>query len=241
VLGGGSNVLIDDAGVAGAVLMPRGAYSESVRVSGDRVVAGSALALSVLLSTCAEAGLSGLESLAGIPGTVGGAVVGNAGGRHGDIGSVVAAVVGCRRSGETELRSGDEAGFTYRGSKLRDLLVMEIEIELQSGSKEKIRRRMAEIVGERRRRQPWGARSAGCVFRNPPGQSAGELLDRAGLKGRRVGGAEVSSVHANFIVNRDGATSADVLELAQLGRERVKELFGVELELEIQLWPEREF
>jgi UDP-N-acetylmuramate dehydrogenase len=237
VLGGGSNLLIDDGGVAGVVLAPRGICFEYVTVAGERVVAGAAVRLHRLLTQAAEWGLSGLEPLAGVPGTLGGAVVGNAGGRHGDIGSAVSAVVGYSAEGELLRRQGDESHFRYRESNLRDLVVTAVELSLRGGVKEEIAARMAEIIEERRRSQPLDARSAGCFFRNPPGgRSAGELIDRAGLKGVRSGGAEVSPVHANYIVNRGGATSRDILSLVALVRGTVREQFGVQLELEVQLW-----
>jgi UDP-N-acetylmuramate dehydrogenase len=237
VLGGGSNLLVDDGGVGGVVLAPRGVCFEYVTVAGERVVAGAAVRLPRLLAQAAEWGLSGLEPLAGIPGTLGGAVVGNAGGRHGTIGSVVSAVVGYSAEGELVRRQDDGLHFGYRESNLRDLAVTAVELSLRGGVREQILARMAEVIEERRRSQPVEERSAGCFFRNPPGgRSAGELIDRAGLKGVRSGGAEVSPVHANYIVNRGGATSGDVMTLVALVRDTVRKQFAVELELEVQLW-----
>lgn len=237
VLGGGTNLLVDDGGVSGVVLAPRGICFEYATVAGEQVVAGGALKLAQLLTRAAEWGLSGLEPLAGIPGTLGGAVVGNAGGRHGDIGSVVSAVVGYTGEGELLRRQGDELHLRYRETNLRDLVVTGVELSLRGGVFGQILARMAEIIDERRRTQPLDQRSAGCFFRNPPGgRSAGELVDRAGLKGVRSGGAEISPVHANYIVNRGGATSRDILSLVALARHAVRKQFGVELELEVQLW-----
>lgn len=237
VLGGGTNLLVDDGGVSGVVLAPRGICFEYATVAGEQVVAGGALKLAQLLTRAAEWGLSGLEPLAGIPGTLGGAVVGNAGGRHGDIGSVVSAVVGYTGEGELLRRQGDELHLRYRETNLRDLVVTGVELSLRGGVFGQILARMAEIIDERRRTQPLDQRSAGCFFRNPPGgRSAGELVDRAGLKGVRSGGAEISPVHANYIVNRGGATSRDILSLVALACHAVRKQFGVELELEVQLW-----
>lgn len=237
VLGGGTNLLVYDGGVSGVVLAPRGICFEYATVAGEQVVAGGALNLAQLLTRAAEWGLSGLEPLAGIPGTLGGAVVGNAGGRHGDIGSVVSAVVGYTGEGELLRRQGYELHFRYRETNLRDLVVTGVELSLRGGVFGQILARMAEIIDERRRTQPLDQRSAGCFFRNPPGgRSAGELIDRAGLKGVRSGGAEISPVHANYIVNRGGATSRDILSLVALARDAVRKQFGVELELEVQLW-----
>jgi UDP-N-acetylmuramate dehydrogenase len=237
VLGGGTNLLVDDGGVAGAVLAPRGVCFEYVTVAGQHVVAGAAVRLPQLLQQAGEWGLTGLEPLAGVPGTLGGAVVGNAGGRHGDTGSVTSAVVGYSAEGELCRREGDGLRFRYRETNLRDLVVTGVELSLRAAVKEQILARMAEIIEERRRSQPLDQRSAGCFFRNPPGgRSAGELIDRAGLKGARSGGAEVSAVHANYIVNRGGATSRDVLALAALVRDTVEKQFGVQLQLEVQLW-----
>jgi len=239
VLGGGSNVLVDDAGVAGAVIMPLGVCFEYLTVSGERMVAGGAAPLPKVLQQAADWGLSGLEPLAGIPGRLAGAVVGNAGGRYGDIGSVVSAVVGYTGEGERRRLAGADLCFGYRESGLGGLLVTAVELLLRAGMKQEIFRRMADIIDERRRSQPLGQHSAGCMFRNPPGAAAGELIDRAGLKGLRVGGAEISTVHANYIVNLSGATCEDVLTLARRARDTVRERFGVVLELEVRLWSER--
>ena len=214
---------------------------ESVTVTGTRVMAGASAKLAKLLQQAANRGLAGVEGLAGIPGTVGGAVVGNAGGRWGEMGAAVSAVVGYTGAGERRRRARAELRFGYRESTLGDLVVTDVEVELRPGVREKIREQMADIISERRMSQPLDERSAGCVFRNPPGHSAGELIDRAGLKGQRVGGAEVSPVHANFIVNRGQATAGEVHELVRLIRSRVREKFAVELELEVRLWPEMEW
>lgn len=236
VLGGGSNLLVDDAGVAGVVLMPRGVCFEYLTVSGRRVVAGGAVRLARLLGQTARWGLSGLEPLAGVPGRLAGAVVGNAGGRCGDIGSRVTAVVGYDAGGERRRLGRPDLRFSYRESNLEGLVVTAVELKLEPGTKEEISRRMADIIDERRRSQPLAQRSAGCVFRNPPGRSAGELIDRAGLKGRRIGGAQISPVHANYIVNLGGACSEEVLALAGLARREVSGQFGVDLEFEVKVW-----
>ncbi len=240
VLGGGSNLVVADEGVRGMVLMPRGVCFGYLTVSGVRVVAGAAVKLARLLRRATDWGLAGLEGLAGIPGRLGGAVVGNAGGRWGDIGPLVAGVAGFTGEGERVKLPRAALSFGYRGSNLSELVVTAVELELRPGVKDKISGQMADIISERRAGQPLKERSAGCIFRNPTGASAGELIDRAGLKGRRLGGAEVSSLHANFIVNRGGATAGDVLELARVARRAVQEQFDVALELEVQLWPERE-
>jgi len=236
VLGGGSNILVDDAGVPGVVLMPRGGGFERVTVAGRRVVAGGAVRLGRLLEEVARRGLSGLEPLAGIPGTLAGAVVGNAGGRYGDIGPLVTAVVGYTPEGERRRLERPHLRFDYRRSNLDGLVVTAVELELEPATKEEISRRMADIIDERRRSQPLAQRSAGCVFRNPAGRSAGALIDRAGLKGRRIGAARISPVHANFIVNLGGARSEDVLALARLARREVLRRFGVALEFEVKVW-----
>ena len=239
VLGGGSNLLIDDLGVAGAVITPLGVCFEYLTVSGERIVAGGAATLPKVLQQAADWGLSGLESLAGIPGRLAGAVVGNAGGRHGDIGSEVSAVVGYTGEAERRRLIGEDLRFGYRESGLANLVVTAVELSLRAGMKQEISRRMADIIDERRRSQPMGQRSAGCLFRNPPGAAAGELIDRAGLKGVRVGGAEISTVHANYIVNLGGATCEDVLTLARRVRDTVRERLDVVLELEVRVWSER--
>lgn len=236
VLGGGSNLLIRDEGVRGVVVrMAEPAFSK-IDVEQTKICAGAGARLSQLISQSVRAGLAGLETLAGIPGTVGGALHGNAGGRGGDIGQFVHSAVVVTAKGERFVRTEDELTFAYRESSIDDLAILEGVFQLQPDDPDEITRRMRTLWIMKKATQPLTFQSAGCIFKNPRGMSAGALIDRAGLKGTRVGGAEISDRHANFIVTNDGTTSNDVLKLMDLARSKVAEQFGVDLELEIEIW-----
>ncbi|QDT63956.1 UDP-N-acetylmuramate dehydrogenase [Calycomorphotria hydatis] len=236
VLGGGSNLLVRDDGVSGAVIcLPRDVLN-NVEIEGTTVRAEAGVKLSHLISTTIRAGLGGLEVLTGIPGTLGGALRGNAGGRQGDIGKFVKTVTVITVTGEQFVRTEDELQFAYRQSSLDELLLLEATLELVEGDPQEITNRMRKIWIEKKASQPFSHQSAGCIFKNPRGQSAGALIDRAGLKGTRVGGASISERHANFIVTENGATAEDVLRLMDLARSKVSDQFNVELESEIEIW-----
>jgi UDP-N-acetylmuramate dehydrogenase len=182
-------------------------------------------------------GFEGLESLVGIPGSLGGAVRMNAGGRYGRTSDRVARVHGIELlTGDDVTREGRECGFGYRTSNLADLVVTEVELRLPRGDGQAARLRGRDILREKRASQPLRARTAGCVFKNPPGGHAGRLIDRAGLKGRRRGDAWVSPLHANFIIAGPDARADDVGDLIRLVRNRVRDRCGVNLELEIDVW-----
>ena len=236
VLGSGSNVLIRDEGVSGAVIQLVDAKFADVTAEGNEVRAGSGALLSQVISVSVKAGLAGLEVLTGIPGTIGGALKGNAGGKSGEIGQVTKSVLAMTAKGEVVTRAGDELSFTYRSSNITEPFILEGTFALQSDDPEEITQRMKKIWIMKKASQPLSDQSAGCIFKNPRGLSAGSLIDQAGLKGTRVGGAEVSDRHANFIVTHDGCKSDDVLRLIDLARTKVSEQFGVDLELEIQVW-----
>jgi UDP-N-acetylmuramate dehydrogenase len=234
VVGLGTNLLVRDGGIRGAVVST--ARLSGWRVDGTRVVAQSGSPLAALAREAARHGLSGLEFAAGIPGTLGGAVVMNAGAHGMCMADVIERVVVQGRDGEAVLQR-DEMQFTYRSSRLRgrDLVVVEAALRLRPSSSTQVRQRMQALLQVRRRSQPRGYPSAGCFFRNPPGVAAGFLIEQAGCKGMRVGRAEVSAVHANFLVNLGGATAADILALATRVRERVAERFGLWLEPEVEI------
>lgn len=236
ILGGGSNLLVRDEGVGGAVIRLSHPAFAQLSWSGTRLRAGSGALLSHVISEAVRHGLAGLEVLAGIPGTIGGAVHGNAGGRHGDIGSLVRQITVLNARGEQFVRKEDELLFAYRQSSLDELLILEVEFELQPDDPDKIAQRLRNIWVTKKATQPLSSQSAGCIFKNPRGQSAGELIEKAGLKGTRIGGAEVSDRHANFIVTQPGASSNDVLRLMDLIRSKVSEQFGVHLEPELRIW-----
>jgi UDP-N-acetylmuramate dehydrogenase len=261
VLGGGSNVLVRDEGVSGAVIQliderdetltvrPKGQSNDErdksiakssafgrITVDGTTVTAGAGAALSQLISHSVKAELAGLETLSGIPGTVGGALRGNAGGRSGDIGQFVDSVTVMSAKGEISTRRANELWFGYRESNIEELVILEGTFTLQQGDPHEITRRMRKLWIMKKATQPLSFQSAGCIFKNPRGLSAGSLIEQAGLKGIRVGQAEISDRHANFIVTHPNAKSDDVLRLIDLARSKVAEQFGVDLELEIKIW-----
>lgn len=237
ILGGGSNILVRDEGIRGAVIRLMEPLLCSVSVSGNQVTAEGGAPLSHVVSAAVRAGLSGIEHLVGVPGTVGGAVVGNSGGRLGDIGQVVRAATVLTQAGEVAERRGDELTFSYRTSNLRDLIVLSVTLELVAEDTDELTRRMRKNWIMKRSTQPLADQSAGCIFRNPRGLSAGALIEQCGLKGTGCGKARISDRHANFIVTEAGATSADVWKLIEKIQGAVAGKFSVQLELEIKTWP----
>jgi UDP-N-acetylmuramate dehydrogenase len=237
ILGGGSNVLVRDEGVEALVIHLESPFFADVRVR-DRVVeAGAAVPLTALISHSARAGLAGLEILTGIPGTVGGALRGNAGSRQGAIGQFVRRATVLDPSDEIQVRERDDLSFADRDSNLDEPVILSAEFELEPEDPEAVVRRMRRIWIIKKENQPYGHQLSGCIFKDPaPGVSAGALIDQAGLKGARCGGAEVSDRHANFIIAHPGAKAADVLQLIDRIRQRVWQQFGYELELQIQVW-----
>ena len=236
VLGGGSNLLVRDEGVSGVVLQLDAPAHCAVTVEENVVRAGAGALLSHAIAASVREGLSGLDALVGIPGTVGGALRGNAGGKSGDIGQFVRSVEVLTAAGERTVRRGDELSFSYRSSSLNELILVSAEFELQRDDPEEITRRMRTLWIMKKATQPLTFQSAGCIFKNPRGMSAGLLIDQAGLKGTRIGNAEISDRHANFIVTHPGATARDCLRLIDLARSKVSEQFGIDLDLEVQIW-----
>ncbi|MCP4452643.1 MAG: UDP-N-acetylmuramate dehydrogenase [Planctomycetes bacterium] len=236
VIGFGSNLLISDQGVRGAVVKLESDFFNRTEFENDLVTAWAGADLKTLVLTSVEKGLAGLEMLTGIPGSVGGAVRMNTGGSFGDIGSVVESVLLMDGKGQVFEKSKPELSFDYRSSNITAKLVLNAKIRLTPGDPEQIMRTLQETWIYKKNHQPLNTRNCGCVFKNPRGQSAGTLIDRAGLKGLQVGGARVSDKHANFIVAQKDCTSVDVLRLIDAVRERVKEQSGVLLESEIEVW-----
>jgi UDP-N-acetylmuramate dehydrogenase len=237
ILGGGSNVLVRDEGVDALVIHLESPFFSDLTVRGNIVEAGGAVPLTALISHSARAGLAGLEVLTGIPGTVGGALRGNAGGRQGAIGQFVRRATVLDPADLVQVRERDDLSFADRDSNLDEPVILSAEFELVPEDPESVVRRMRRIWIIKKENQPYGHQLSGCIFKNPaPDVSAGALIDQAGLKGTRFGGAEVSDRHANFIVAHPGAKSADVLELIDRIRQRVWQQFGYELELQIQIW-----
>lgn len=237
ILGGGSNVLVHDEGVNALVIQLESPAFSDVTVRENVVQAGAAVPLTALISQSARAGLAGLEGLTGIPGAVGGALRGNAGSRHSAIGQFVSRATVIDASNEVRVRERDDLGFAEQGSNLDAPVILSAEFSLEPEEPEAVVRRMRRIWIVKKESQPYGHQSSGFIFKDvSPDISAGALIDQAGLKGARHGGAEVSERHANFIVAQKGATAADVLHLIDQIRLRVRQQFGYELELQIQVW-----
>ena len=237
ILGRGSNILVTDEPHDWLVLST--SRLAGLRRSGTCVEADAGLFLPRLVATAETWGLGGLEPLAGIPGTVGGAVAMNAGGRYGRVGN---ALVGAMVAGPGALPhwvDAAELGLDYRYSIVPStgLLVLSATFQLDKAVPRDLVARRESILAEKHATQPMDARSAGCIFKNPPGgKGAGLLIDQAQLKGARVGGAVVATKHANFIVNDGGATARNVLDLIEVITERVLERFDVRLEPEVEVW-----
>lgn len=236
IFGGGSNLLVQDGGVRGLVISTCGLRAVE-RLPNAQVRAGAGVPTSRLVAAARDEGLGGLERLTGVPGTIGGAVIMNAGTALGEIKDIVVEVASLSLAGgELVHRPAKDCGFVYRGSSLPpDEVVVAVVLGLRPRPQSIIE---AEIDSLRRRRdhhEPRGVGSAGSTFKNPPNEFAGHLIEESGLKGTKVGGAQVSPVHANWIVNTGGATSADVLELVERVRKTVKAKTGVPLELEIRV------
>ena len=235
ILGNGTNLLVADEGYGGFVLKPCLTRLEPDGEEG--VLAGSGVLLSRLASYALERGLTGLEFAHGIPGSLGGAVTMNAGAYGGEMRQVVVSTTYLEPDGTVGVARGEEHGFGYRRSVFSDgsCLILRSRLALKRGDPEAIRARMDELSAQRKAKQPLEHPSAGSMFKRPPGHFAAELIDRCGLKGLTVGGAQVSEKHAGFVVNRGGATCADVLELVRQVRERVLARTGVELEMEVKV------
>lgn len=235
MLGGGSNTIFTDAGWPGAILMLGKGFRKIARVSGtDRITAGAAAQLTAVMNFAKREGLAGLEWAAGVPGQLGGALAGNAGTPAGDIGSAVESVEVIGRDGARQTLRRGQIQFGYRHSSLRGWIILAATLNLIPDAPEAIQARIDAALAKRMR-QPVGQRSSGCMFKNPAGSAAGKLIDEAGLKGLRVGGARVSEQHANFMINDGTATAADIEKLIELVRERVKARTGVGLEAEVRL------
>jgi UDP-N-acetylmuramate dehydrogenase len=236
VLGSGCNILVRDEGVRGVVLRLSEPAFTQISVNGRQVRAGSGAALSALISEAARHGMAGLESLVGIPGTVGGALRSNAGDRSSEIGQYVRSVEVLDEQGQVQVRERDELRFTYHGSNLDDPVVVSAEFELDLDQTDTIVKRLRKSWIHRKANQPLSFQAAARIFKNPRGLYAAALIAQAGLIGSRVGGAEVSERDANFILAHPGTSARDVLRLIDLIRSRVRERSGMELELEIAIW-----
>jgi len=251
LLGGGCNVLVADSGARGLVIVNRAAHIE---FDSAMAYAETGALLAVLAREAVERGLAGLEWAAGLPGAVGGAVVGNAGAFEGDVASVLRSATVLEPDGAIVERSAEWFEFEYRGSRIKNrgergeerrergeergesgwYVVLAATFGLRPSDQKGLAARAGEILEWRRTRHPAGA-TIGSTFENPPGSHAGYLIEQAGLRGYRIGGAQISEMHGNFLMNTGGATAADVQALIKHARAQVREQFGVELELEVEL------
>jgi UDP-N-acetylmuramate dehydrogenase len=237
IIGGGSNVLISDAGVRDVVILNR-AKEIKINEVERSVWTGSGASFGLLARKVSTRGFSGLEWASGIPGTVGGAVYGNAGAHGGDVeGSLHVAEILHQTSGR-ELWTVEKMGFSYRSSRLKrdaiQAVILSACFQLERSTAQATKKHIEEYAAYRKKTQPPGA-SMGSMFKNPKDDYAGRLIDQAGLKGVRVGCAEISAVHANFFINKGGAKACDILTLIKLAQKKVYDQFGVELALEIEL------
>ncbi len=236
VMGFGSNLLVSDDGVRGAVIKLDAEQFAQIEFGEQEVTAWAGAEMSKLVLTCVEKGLSGIETLTGIPGSVGGAIKMNAGGNFGDIGAAVETVSLMDNAGSIFEKSKPELVFDYRQTNIAAKFILNARLKLNAAEPEQIMRTVKEIWIFKKNSQPLNTKNSGCIFKNPRGVSAGALIDRAGLKGLQIGGAVVSEKHANFIIAEKGCKSRDVVRLTEAVRQRVKEKFDVELELEIEIW-----
>jgi UDP-N-acetylmuramate dehydrogenase len=235
VIGGGNNLVVRDRGVRGVVLRLEGCLGRA-EFHGEEAIAGAGVSLSALIREAAALNLGGIECLVGIPATIGGALAMNAGTADGYIGDFVSAVYYLHPDGTLgEFKPGGGT-FTYRNFNAPPgSVLIGCRLRLHRRATAEIQKEMKQRLKVKKSTQPLALASAGCVWKNPAGDTAARMIEKCGLKGKRVNGAEISSKHANFIVNRGGATAADILALMDLTRERVQGHFSIALEQEIRV------
>lgn len=237
VLGNGSNILVKDSGYDG-VIVKIGEGFDYVRQEGQTLICGSGTLMSVVAKASVAGSLTGFEFASGIPGTVGGAVFMNAGAYDGEIAEILKRAKIVSKDGRREFyMTAEELQMGYRHTVLHETqdVVTEVELELEKGSTDEIKRKIADFTERRNSKQPVNFPSAGSFFKRPAGYFAGKLIQDAGLKGLTVGGAQVSELHSGFIINRGGATAADILQLMEIVQARVFDEFGVKLETEVRI------
>ncbi|CJH72567.1 UDP-N-acetylenolpyruvoylglucosamine reductase [Streptococcus pneumoniae] len=237
VIGRGSNLLVSDQGIEGVVIR-LGEGLDHLEVEKHKVRVGSGYPLIKLSTLLSRQGLAGLEFASGIPGSVGGAVYMNAGAHKSDISSVLSKALILFEDGAIDWLTNKELEFSYRASVLqtkRPGIVLEAVFQLQAGKREEIVRSMQNNKDYRRETQPWNHPCAGSVFRNPIPHFAGDLVEKAGLRGYRIGGAQISEMHGNFIVNTGGASAQDVLSLIELIKHTIKDKFDVDMHTEVEI------
>jgi UDP-N-acetylmuramate dehydrogenase len=233
ILGRGSNLLVSDEGFRGAIINVEEGLSD-VRMDGDRVVAEAGAKISKFVEFCIQHELAGVEMLAGIPGTIGGAVVMNAGAHGAEISNYLVDVEVLRGNDVLVVAKAD-AQFAYRTSAFVHDVVLEASFKLPAGNKEELIRRRSEFLRERNLKQPTNLPNTGSMFKNPRGNFAARLIEQAGLKGKRVGDAQISTKHANFIVNLGNARASDIMTLIDLAQRTVHQNTGILMELEVKL------
>ncbi|AGE79771.1 TPA: UDP-N-acetylmuramate dehydrogenase [Bacillus thuringiensis] len=237
VIGRGSNLLVSDQGIEGVVIR-LGEGLDHLEVEKHKVRVGSGYPLIKLSTLLSRQGLAGLEFASGIPGSVGGAVYMNAGAHKSDISSVLSKALILFEDGTIAWLTNKELEFSYRSSVLqtkRPGIVLEAEFQLQAGKREEIVRSMQNNKDYRRETQPWNHPCAGSIFRNPIPHFAGDLVEKAGLRGYRIGGAQISEMHGNFIVNTGGASAQDVMSLIELIKHTIKDKFDVDMHTEVEI------
>jgi UDP-N-acetylmuramate dehydrogenase len=240
VIGRGSNILVTDSGYPGVLIRLTGDFREVTSLAETTIRVGGGCSMSGLLAWCVDNDLAGLEFMAGIPGSVGGAVRMNAGAWGRSIGELVEEIACVDRGGHARRFDAVELQFSYRSLVLRhgeiaDMVIVAAVLQLVPGTGAEIKKQSQDYIAQRKGKQPAGVASAGSFFKNPAGDSAGRLIEAAGLKGTSVGKAMVSPVHANFIVNTGGASASDILELMELVQDRVYRRFAVRLEPEVKI------
>jgi UDP-N-acetylmuramate dehydrogenase len=235
LLGNGSNVIVRDGGIRGIVMQLK--HLAEIKVDGEKIIAQSGADIKAVSRFALEHSLTGLEFACGIPGSVGGAIMMNAGAYGGEVKDVLDHVKVVTQKGELKTMYKDDLQLGYRTSiisKTRDI-VLEVVFQLEKGDRQKIKAKMDDLTFQRESKQPLEYPSVGSVFKRPPGYFAGKLIQDSGLQGKGVGGAEVSTKHAGFIINKNNATAADYIATIEMVRKTVKEKFGVELELEVKI------
>lgn len=235
LLGNGSNVIVRDGGIRGIVMQLK--HLAEIKAEGEKIIAQSGADIKAVSRFALEHSLTGLEFACGIPGSVGGAIMMNAGAYGGEVKDVLDHVKVVTQKGELKTLYKDDLQLGYRTSvisKTHDI-VLEVVFQLEKGDPQKIKAKMDDLTFQRESKQPLEYPSVGSVFKRPPGYFAGKLIQDSGLQGKGVGGAEVSTKHAGFIINKNNATAADYIATIEMVRKTVKEKFGVDLELEVKI------
>ena len=236
LLGGGSNLLVGEAGIQGVVIHLGAAAFCQIVVKDNTLQAGGGASLAHVISNAVREGLAGLEPLVGIPGTVGGALHGNSGRQHADIGQWTHSATTITRTGEIIRRQRDDLQFSHGQSSLNELVILAAEFQLEKEASHDLTKQMQKLWIIAKSKQPTVDQFASRIFKNPQGVRVADLIDQAGLRGTKVGLAEVSERNGNYVIAHPGATSEDVLKLTETMRQKVIDLLGIELERDLEVW-----